>query len=109
MVRNATLIALSVVAMGFGVPAICVYSSVYYGFNFIAAGVIGFIAILCAAILGFFGIVTGPLGHSGPDTSAADRKRLDMMRAHQRATLEQLDDINAVLKEIRDILKATAE
>jgi len=32
-----------------------------------------------------------------------------MLRAHQRATLEELDDIIEVLKEIRDMLKAAQE
>ena len=109
MVRSATLIVLSLLAMGFGVPAICIYSSVYYGFNFIAAVVIAIFALLSAGVLGFFAIEMGPLGHDVSNISAADRKKLDIMRAYQRTTLEQLDDANALLREIRDLLRTTAE
>jgi hypothetical protein len=109
MVRSATWMALSLLAMGFGVPTICIYSSVYYGFNFIAAAVIAFFALLFAGVLGFFAIEMGPLGHDVPEISAADRKKLDMMRASQRTTLQQLDDVNSLLREVRDLLKAAAE
>jgi hypothetical protein len=105
MAKTAALIALSVIAIGFGVPAVCVYSTVYFGFNFIVTGIIAVVALLIAGAIGFFGIIQGPLGQSFEGPSVSEREKLNAMRAHQRATLEELDDIIGVLTEIRDALK----
>jgi len=110
LAKTAALIALTVIAIGFGVPAVCVYYSVYHGFNYVVAGILAFFAIFVALALGVVGIAVGPLGQvdfGGP--SASEREKLNMMRAHQRATLEELDDIIAILKEIRDILRAAEQ
>jgi len=109
MAKTAALIALSIVALGFGVPAVCVYSTVYFGFNYIVAGIIAVVALLMAGTIGFFGIIQGPLGESFEGPSISEREKLSAMRAHQRATLEELDDIVVVLTEIRDLLKTTGE
>jgi len=109
MVKSATLIALSAIAVGFGVPAVCVYSTIYYGFNFIMAGILAAIALLTAGAITVVGIVLGPLAQSFEGPSISEREKLGAMRAHQRATLEELDDIIDVLKEIRDALKAAEE
>lgn len=109
MVRTATLIALSVIAIGLGVPAVCFYYTVYHAFNFIAAAIIAIVAIISAGSIGIIGIVTGPLGQVFEGLSNSEKRKLDMMRAHQRATLEELDDIIAILREIRDVLKAVEE
>jgi len=110
LAKTAALVALSIITIGFGVPALSIYYSVFYGFNSILAGIVIIVALTIAGGLGFFGIVTGPLGHvdfGGP--SAAEKEKLNMMRAHQRATLEELDDIITILKDIRDVLKATEQ
>jgi hypothetical protein len=99
---------LSTVAIGLGVPVASIYFSVYHGFNWLVAGVIGFFALIIAGVLGVVGFLasTGEI-HEGISTS--EREKLNMMRAHQRATLEELDDIIAILREIRDILKAAEQ
>jgi hypothetical protein len=38
-----------------------------------------------------------------------EKEKMNLLRAHQRATLEEMDEINSILKEIRDLLKATQE
>lgn len=110
MAKTAALIALAVVAIGFGVPIACIYFSVYHEFNVVLAGIITIVALVIAGGIGFFGIVTGPLGELGSEgVSASEREKLNMMRAHQRATLEEMDDIIAVLRDIRDVLKTAEE
>lgn len=109
MTKTAALIALSTIAIGLGVPALCLYLSVFYGFSYIVAGIIAIVSLLIAGAIGFFGIVSGPLGERFEGPSASERQKLNMMRAHQRATLEEFDDIIAVLEEIRDVLKAVEE
>jgi len=109
MAKTATLIAISVIAIGLGVPALCVYYSVYSGFNYIVAGIISGIAILMAGALGVVGVILGPLGQSFEGPSLSEREKLNAMRAHQRVTLEELDDIIVVLTEIRDALKTAEE
>jgi hypothetical protein len=99
---------LSIVAIGFGVPVASIYFSVYHGFNWLIAGIIGFFALIVAGFLGVVGMaISSEEIPEGINTS--ERERLNLMRAHQRATLEELDDIIAILKEIRDILKATEQ
>jgi len=101
MVRNSTLVAASAAIIGFGVPALSLYVSIQYGFNYIAAAVISLTAIVVGGALIFFGIVTGPLS-LGEDQSAG---KLRMFRAHLRATLEEMDEIIEILTEIRDLLR----
>ncbi len=109
MTKTAALIALSAIAIGLGVPALCLYLSVFYSFSHIVAGIIAIMSLLIAGIIGFFGIVSGPLGERFEGLSDSERQKLSMMRAHQRATLEELDDIITLLEEIRDVLKAIEE
>jgi len=108
MVRITNLTALSVIAIGFGVPVALVYFSVYHQFNWIAATILGFVALVVAAGLGIIGMAIG--SEELPETvSSADTEKLNLLRAHQRATLEELDEITAVLKQIRDILKTAGQ
>lgn len=109
MVRTSTWIALSVIAIGLGVPAVSVYYSINLGFNYIVAGIIAAIALFAAAGIAVVGIVLGPLGQLFEGPSISERQKLDAMRVHQRATLEELDDIIDVLKDIREVLKAVEE
>lgn len=109
MVKTSTWIALSVIAIGLGVPAVSVYSFIYFGFSYIVAGIIAAIALFAAAGIAIVGIVLGPLGQLFEGPSISERQKLDAMRAHQRATLEELDDIIDVLKEVRDVLRSVEE
>ena len=109
MAKSAALIALSVVAIGLGVPASILYMSIFYGFSHIVAGIIAVVSLFVAGAMGFFGIVSGPLGERPIGLSDSEMEKLKMMRAHQRATLEELDDIIVVLEEIRDLLRAVEE
>jgi len=45
---SAIMLGLSVIAIGLGVPAACLYASIYYGFNSVAVAVISGIALLAA-------------------------------------------------------------
>ena len=109
MTKTAALIAFSTIVIGLGVPALCLYSSVYYGFSYVAAGITAIGALIIAGSIGIVGIVLGPLGQLSEGPSASERQKLSMMRAHQRATLEELDDLVSILEEIRDLLRAVEE
>jgi hypothetical protein len=112
MARTSILTVLSIILIGFGVPAICVYSSVKYGFNSILAGIVAIFALIVAGILAALGLIFGYTQH-GDDVSSAitsdEKEKLNLLRADQRATLEELDDVVTILKEIRDILKTAQE
>jgi hypothetical protein len=111
MVRTSILTALCIILLGFGVPVICIYSSVQYGFNSILAGIIAIFALIVTGVLVIVAMGIG-LGQSEimRDAIAPEEKeRLNALRADQRATLEELDDIVAILKEIRDVLKTAQE
>lgn len=108
MMRTSILTALCTILIGFGVPAFCIYFSVYYGFNYIVAGIIASLALLVAGILAIVGLAIGSESISDM-ISPSEREKLNALRAQQRATLEELDDIAAILKEIRDVLKAAEE
>jgi len=82
---------------------------VYHGFNYVAASIVTIGALVIAGGIGIVGIVLGPLGQMFEGPSSSEREKLSTMRAHQRATLEELDDIIALLEEIRDVLKAVEE
>jgi hypothetical protein len=106
---SVIMLGLSVIAIGLGVPAACLYASVYYGFSAVIAAVVSGIALFAALGIGAMGVIMGPLGDTGDDMSRMDRERLRAFRAHQRTTLEELDDIISVLGEIRDVLKSVEE
>ena len=90
---------LPTVAIGFGVPA----ASMYY-LDSVMAVIVSSIAIFFAFILGTISVVG--LEKFPPDIDKGEGKELNLLRAHQRAALEEFDDIAAILMEIRDILKA---
>ena len=106
---SAVVIGLSTIAIGLGVPAACLYATIFYGFNSVTAAIVAIAGILIGGGVGIVGILLGPLGQTFDDTSRADRERLRAMRAHQRTTLEEMDEIVSVLSEIRDVLKAVEE
>ncbi|MFB0558577.1 MAG: hypothetical protein ACETVY_05630 [Candidatus Bathyarchaeia archaeon] len=106
---QAVMVGLATVAIGLGVPAACLYATIFYGFHSVTAAIVAIAGIIIGGGIGVVGIVLGPLGQTFDDTSRVDRERLRAMRAHQRTTLEEMDDIVAVLGEIRDVLKAVEE
>lgn len=99
----ASLGPLSVIAIGVGAPSISIYRSVFYGFNEIVAGIVSFIAIVGAGVLGFF-LILMVFGKEGRDL-LRDRmgrkdKPLMLLRSHVRATLEELDE--QAIKEVKN-------
>jgi len=109
MAKTSILTALSIILLGFGVPTVSIYFSVFHGFNFIIAGLIAMLAMIVAGILVVVGIALGHEELPSEKIKPSEREKLNLLRAHQRATLEELDDVIDILKEIRDLLKATQE
>jgi len=110
MGKIAVLTAISLIAIGFGIPALTLYFTVYHGFDSLIAGIIIFIALLGACALGVVGIaISSEELEYDAGLSSSEKEKLNMLRAHQRATLEEMDDIVKLLKEIRDILKTVGE
>ncbi|RLE53400.1 MAG: hypothetical protein DRJ26_03400 [Candidatus Methanomethylicota archaeon] len=105
----AFMAALMIIAIGFGVPAVTIYFTVNYSFNEIIAGIICFFSIAGAFVLGIVGLGEGIFSFPSEDSSRIYREKLNMLRAHQRATLEELDEIAEILREIRDALKEAQE
>jgi ABC-type protease/lipase transport system fused ATPase/permease subunit len=109
MVRTSILTALCIILLGFGVPTVCIYFSVFYGFHFIVAGIIALLALIVAGVLAILGMAIGSEEMPSESLKPSEREKLSLLRAHQRATLEELDDVINVLREIRDLLKAAQE
>lgn len=106
---TAIAICATAIALGFGVPGICLYASLFYGFNYVAASIVAIIALIMAGTLVVLGIVQGPLGSVMDDSGRFERQKLRTLRDHQRATLDELDGIVDVLGDIRDLLKSVEE
>jgi hypothetical protein len=109
MVRTSLLTALCIILIGFGVPTLCIYFSVFYGLNYIVAGLIALLALIVAGILAIIGMAIGSEEAPSETIKPSEREKLNLLRAHQRATLEELDDIIEVLREIKDVLKSAQE
>jgi len=109
MVKTPILTALCVILIGFGVPTVCIYFSVFHGFHFIIAGIIALLALIVAGILAIVGIAIGSEEMPSDTIKPSEREKLNLLRSHQRATLEELDDIIGILKEVRDLLKKAQE
>ena len=105
----SALIALSAIAIGLGVPSICLYASLFYGFNFLAAAAVALMAVLIGGGIVIVGVIQGPLGRVSEDSGRFERQKLIVLREQQKATLVELDGIVGVLGEIRDLLKAVEE
>lgn len=110
MAKTSVITALTIILLGFGVPTICIYFHVYYEFNIITAAIIAILALIVSGCLAVVGML---LGSEEAQTleiiKPSEREKLNLLRAHQRATLEELDDIIDVLKEIKDLLKTAQE
>jgi hypothetical protein len=111
MARTSVLTALCIILLGFGVPAISIYSSVQYSFNSIVAGIIALFALGVAGLLALIGMgLTWEQSDVASNSITPEEKeKLNVLRADQRATLEELDDIVVILREIRDVLKTAQE
>lgn len=106
---SSVMIALSAIAIGLGVPGICLYASLFYGFNYLAAAAVAFMAVLIGGGVIIVGVIEGPLGRVFNDSGRLERQKLRALRDHQSETLSELDDIVRVLSEIRDLLKSVEE
>ncbi len=108
-VSLAVLGILSVMLIGAGVPIASVYCTIKYGLNIVAATIISFFAVLCAGVLGFFLFAFVFEDHASDilreELSPRDREKLNLLRSHLRATLDELDEIKVLLGDIRDVLK----
>jgi aromatic ring-opening dioxygenase LigB subunit len=108
MGKNAELIAITSIAIGVGVPAICLWASYTYGLNTMYAAVLSGVAVVVSALIALTGVALGPLG-SDDGSGSYDRQRLEILRESNRSTLEEIDDIVKVLEEIHNALKAVEE
>lgn len=112
MAKVSILTALSIILLGFGVPVVSIYFSVYHEFNIIIATIIAVLSLIIAGILAVLGLIlilTGEEAQTLETIKPSERERLHLLRAHQRATLEELDDIVDVLEEIKNLLKTPQE
>ena len=106
---SSIMIGISAIAIGLGVPSVCLYASLFYGFNYVAAAIVAFMAVLTGGVIVIIGVIEGPLGRVFDDSGMVERHKLRVLRESQQATLEELDEIVDVLGEIRDVLKSVEE
>jgi hypothetical protein len=106
---SSIMIGISAIAIGLGVPVICLYANLFYGFNYVAAAIVALIAVAVGGGIVIVGVVQGPLGRIFDDSGRIERYKLRVLRENQRATLEELDEIVDILGEIRDVLKSVEE
>ena len=102
------MVSLSTISIGLGVPIVCLYFVVNYGFHYWMAGAIAFVAVLIGGAIMIVGITTGPLGEMD-NSGEIDRERLRVLRNQQKASLEEMDEMIVVLAEIRDALKSVED
>jgi hypothetical protein len=104
----AGLALLTVIAIGFGVPFIAIYFTVFYGINVFVSILISVFAVIVAGVLGFF-IIVFVFEERGSallsDMDESERERLNILRAETRALLEEFDEMVGVLEDIRNLLK----
>ncbi len=99
---------ISTIAIGLGVPFVCLYFVVNYGFDHWIAGAIAFIAVLVGGGIMIVGMTAGPLSEE-EDFGEIDRERLTVLRNQQKGVLEEMDDMVKVLTDIRDALKSVED
>jgi hypothetical protein len=109
MAKASILTALTIILLGFGVPALSIYFSVFHGFNVIVAGLVAILALIVAGVLVVIGLAIGSEELPSEKIKLSEMEKLNLLRAHQRATLEELDEIIVILREIRDVLKSAQE
>ncbi len=106
---SAFLITMVIIGIGLGVPVSTIYFMVKYHFNEIIAGIICIAAIGAAFLISAVSIGEGLFESISDTSSRVDREKLNLMRAHQRAMLEEFDELIEILKEIKDLLKGVQE
>lgn len=94
------------VAIGVIVPLSALYY-VGHGLSVVVASILVFFALAAATILGVVGI--GVTAETETGNTNADAERIRVLRASQRAMIEELDDIIELLKQIRDSLSPRGE
>jgi len=99
---------ISTISIGLGVPFVCLYFVVNYGFDYWVAGIIAFMAVLVGGGIIIVGMTAGPLSEEG-DYGEIDRERLRILKSQQMAALEEMDDMVNILSEIRDALKSVED
>ena len=101
--------SLTAIAIGLGVPAVCLFVVVNYGFNGLLASIVAFMGVVMGGAVIIVGITVGGMGNGSDSSRRIDRERLRNLRAQQGATLEELEEIAGILVEIRDILRSVEE
>jgi len=95
--------------IGAGVPVALFYMAFKVGSwpFLLAATILGALAIFWGAIIAIVAFV--PIMDSIDEQVKVINNQLNTYRAFIRSLLEELDDVNAVLKDIRDELKKVSE
>jgi hypothetical protein len=94
------------IAIGVIVPLSALYY-VGHGLSVLVASILVFFALAAATILGVVGI--GVTAETDASDANTDFERVRVLRASQRAMIEELDDIIELLKQIRDSLSPKGE
>lgn len=106
---RAVIVGLTVIALGVVFPMFLIHYMVVYGLVWYVALPLIVLSLIGAGILGVVGFTLifewgAPIRTPKSDRLLAEKLRI--MRARQRALLEELDEIVELLREIRDILKS---
>ncbi|MDH7563477.1 MAG: hypothetical protein QHH24_01135 [Candidatus Bathyarchaeota archaeon] len=109
MAKTSILAGLSVLLLGFCIPVLSIYATIQYGFSYIATALICLLALIVAGVLAATGLALSSEEIHFEGAKPAEEEKVNLLRAHQRATLEEMDEMVSILKEIRDILKAAHE
>ncbi len=100
-------VAAIVIALGFGVPYTSIKYMVFYGISGWVAVPIAILAIIVAGIVAIIGFPLAVEYAKEAAGAAGDRvlaEKVKAYRARQRAMLEELDEIVALLREMRNTL-----
>ena len=105
---RAVIVGLTVIALGVVFPMFLIHYMVVYGLVWYVALPLIVLSLIGAGILGVvgFAIVLESEPIKTPKSDRLLAEKLRIMRARQRALLEELDEIVELLREIRDILKS---
>ena len=106
---SIAVMLISGLVVGAGVPIALFYMAFKIGsWSFLlAATILGALAIFWGAVMAIVAFV--PVLDSVDEQVNALNRQLNTYRAFIRALLEELDDVNAILKDIRDELKKVSE
>ena len=101
--------AISGLVIGAGVPVALFYMAFKIGTwpFLVAATILGAIAIFWGAVMAIVAFV--PVMENVEDQVNELRRQLNMHKAMMRGLLEELDEVNSILKDVRDELKKVSE